>query len=132
VLLDLGSAILSAEMALELLNDDQRAHTLLSYAPLVEGAVAAAIESSLGRTLSEVRRAAEKTAQEAQLQQLKALSNIAEQAEQLASPTLDTTIQTASAQLVLNNPTGLHARPASLFVQTAARFQAQIQVIARR
>ena len=36
VLLDLGSAILSAEMALELLNDDQRTHTLLSYAPLVD------------------------------------------------------------------------------------------------
>ena len=132
VLLDLGSAILSAEMALELLNDDQHAHTLLSYAPLVEGAIAAAIESSLGHTLSEVKRTAEKTAQEAQLQLLKPLSNIAEQAEQTASPhTPDTATQTASAQLTLNNPTGLHARPASLFVQTAARFQAQIQVIAR-
>src|SRR5438046_1840482 len=132
VLLDLGSAILSAEMALELLNDDQHAHTLLSYAPLVEGAIAAAIESSLGHTLSEVKRTAEKTAQEAQLQLLKPLSNIAEQAEQTASPhTPDTATQTASAQLTLNNPTSLHARPASLFVQTAARFQAQIQVIAR-
>src|SRR5215472_15000395 len=87
VLLDLGSAILSAEMALELLNDDQRAHTLLSYAPLVEGAVAAAIESSLGHTLAEVKLAAEKTAQEAQLQQLKPLSNITEQVEGGVSPT---------------------------------------------
>src|SRR6266700_18971 len=41
VLLDLGSAILSAEMALELLNSEQ--HVMLSFAPLVEGAIAAAI-----------------------------------------------------------------------------------------
>ena len=134
VLLDLGSAILSAEMALELLNDDQRAHTLLTYAPLVEGAIAAAIESSLGRTLLEVRQAAEKTAQEAQLQRLKPLSDVAEHTEHIAPPIdvptpPDTEI--ARSQLVLNNPTGLHARPASLFVQTAARFHAQVQVIAR-
>ncbi|MBV9231567.1 MAG: PTS-dependent dihydroxyacetone kinase phosphotransferase subunit DhaM, partial [Chloroflexi bacterium] len=138
VLLDLGSAILSAEMALELLNDEQRVHTFLSYAPLVEGTIAAAIEASLGRTLAEVREAAEKTTQESQLRQLKPLSNIAEQTEQRApsadvpapQPSVPAT-QTIEAQLTLNNPTGLHARPASLFVQTAARFQAQIQVTAR-
>src|SRR5437588_11051523 len=50
VLLDLGSAILSAEMALELLNSE---HVMLSFAPLVEGAIAAAIEASLGHTLVE-------------------------------------------------------------------------------
>jgi phosphocarrier protein FPr len=134
VLLDLGSAVLSAEMAVEFLNDDQRARTHLSYAPLVEGAMAAAIEASLGRTLPEVRGAAEKTAQEAQLQQLKPLSNVVMQAEQVLSSTdvpLDIATQTVSAQLLLKNPTGLHARPASLFVQTAARFQAQIQAMAR-
>jgi len=138
VLLDLGSAILSTEMALELLNDEQRAHTLLSYAPLVEGAITAAIEASLGRTLSEVRQGAEKTAQVSQLRQLKPLSDSAEQANQVAAPAdmatpqpPDTATQTAEAQLTLHNPAGLHARPASLFVQAAARFQARIQLIAR-
>src|SRR5215469_6095679 len=43
VLLDLGSAILSTEMALELLDDAQRSRVRLSSAPLVEGAVAAAL-----------------------------------------------------------------------------------------
>ncbi|WP_328793735.1 HPr family phosphocarrier protein [Heliomicrobium undosum] len=33
-------------------------------------------------------------------------------------------------QLVLMNPTGLHARPASQFVQTAARFKSKVQIIA--
>ena len=74
VLLDLGSAILSTEMALEMLDDDQRTRVVLSSAPLVEGAIAAAIESSLGRTLSEVKLAAERTASIEQLHQLKPLS----------------------------------------------------------
>src|SRR5437870_7169186 len=54
VLLDLGSAILAAEMALEMLDIEHR--VLLSFAPLVEGAVAAAIEASLGHTLEQVKQ----------------------------------------------------------------------------
>src|SRR5579863_2647124 len=71
VLLDLGSAVLSAEMALELLDDDQRRRVHLSSAPLVEGAVAAALEASLGHTLREVQQTAEKTASAEQLKLLK-------------------------------------------------------------
>jgi len=55
VLLDLGSAILATEMALELLSSEQNNRIALSFAPLVEGAIAAAIESSLGRSLAEVK-----------------------------------------------------------------------------
>ncbi|WP_328793879.1 HPr family phosphocarrier protein [Heliomicrobium gestii] len=33
-------------------------------------------------------------------------------------------------QLVLTNPTGLHARPAAQFVQTAARFKSKVRIIA--
>src|SRR5437763_6313297 len=74
VLLDLGSAVLSAELALELLSDEQRERIRLSYAPLVEGAVAAALEASLGRTLAQVQQEAEKTANVNQLQSLKPLT----------------------------------------------------------
>src|SRR5947209_11179528 len=71
VLLDLGSALLSAEMALELLNNEQRNRVRLSFAPLVEGAITAALEGSLGHTLAQVQQAAEKTASREQLQMLK-------------------------------------------------------------
>ncbi len=135
ILLDLGSAVLSAEMALELLDDDQSGRIALTFAPLVEGAVAASIESSLGRSLAEVKAAAEKTAQREQLQMLKPLSSspedagatipLSEPAPQPASPDY------LEAQFVLSNPTGLHARPASLFVQTAHRFHANIQALGR-
>src|SRR6266571_3472864 len=43
VLVDLGSAVMSAEIAIEQLSDEQRARTVISDAPLVEGAVLAAI-----------------------------------------------------------------------------------------
>jgi dihydroxyacetone kinase phosphotransfer subunit len=59
ILVDLGSAILSAETALDLLPDEQRERCLISNAPLVEGAIVAALEASLGHSLEEVNRAAE-------------------------------------------------------------------------
>jgi len=130
VLLDLGSAILSAEMALEMLDDDQRVHVMLSYAPLVEGAVAAALEASLGHTLAEVKQAAEKTAHVEQLRLLKPLDQSEEDATTSSVSTpLETTVNSSETQLMLTNPAGLHARPAALFVQTAGRFQAHIQVL---
>ncbi len=128
VLLDLGSAILSTEMALEMLSDEQRARTRLSYAPIVEGAVASALEASLGRTLAEVAQVAEKTASAAQLLQLKPFSQ-AEEPEQLpASPSLLPSPNAHEITLRLTNPAGLHLRPASLVVQTAAAFSSQILV----
>ncbi|MTV49983.1 HPr family phosphocarrier protein [Heliobacillus mobilis] len=33
-------------------------------------------------------------------------------------------------QLVLTNPTGLHARPASQFVQTASKFKSKVKISA--
>jgi dihydroxyacetone kinase phosphotransfer subunit len=51
VLMDLGSAVLSAETALDFLDDDTRARVLLCEAPLVEGAVAAAAAARAGASL---------------------------------------------------------------------------------
>ena len=59
VLLDLGSAALSVELALEDLPAGVRARVLVSGAPLVEGAVVAAVQASLGATLADVAAAAD-------------------------------------------------------------------------
>jgi phosphocarrier protein FPr len=48
VLMDLGSAVMSAETALEFLDDDLRARVVLSPAPLVEGLVGAAVVAAGG------------------------------------------------------------------------------------
>lgn len=58
VLLDLGSAALSLELALEELSADERARVRVSEAPLVEGAVLAAVQASIGASLDEVAEAA--------------------------------------------------------------------------
>jgi dihydroxyacetone kinase phosphotransfer subunit len=58
VLLDLGSAWLSVEMALEELSEEERARVRVSEAPLVEGAVLAAVQASVGAPLSEGAAAA--------------------------------------------------------------------------
>lgn len=58
VLLDLGSAALAAEMAIERVTQNTQQRILVSPAPLVEGAVIAAVEASIGGSLAEVAAAA--------------------------------------------------------------------------
>ena len=124
VLMDLGSAIMSAEMALDFLPADKRASVRLIAAPLVEGAVAAAVQASLGGSLDEV--AAE------------AMGALAAKLDQLGQfqpqPPLKTKVThpLAGAQdiiVTIENRLGLHARPAAQFVQTAARFQSDIFMV---
>jgi dihydroxyacetone kinase phosphotransfer subunit len=59
VLVDLGGAETNSEMAVSLLDEARRERVVVCNAPLVEGAVIAATESSGSATLEEVRRAAE-------------------------------------------------------------------------
>src|SRR5439155_16030923 len=122
------------EMALELLDSEQQQRVLLTFAPLVEGAIAGAIEASLGHSLAEVKQAAERTANREQLQQLKPLSSLQEEASTAVTPLSPAPpTQPASpselleTQHTLTNPTGLHSRPANLVVQTARRFDARIE-----
>src|SRR5262245_61009456 len=58
VLVDLGSAVLSLELALDELEPDDRARVRISDAPLVEGAVVAAVQASVGADVDEVAEAA--------------------------------------------------------------------------
>jgi phosphocarrier protein FPr len=59
ILFDLGSALFSTQIAIEKLPPEQQAHVKVSAAHLVEGAIVAAVEASLGHSLEEVNAAAE-------------------------------------------------------------------------
>jgi len=59
VFVDLGSAALVAEMALEQLHSWQRVRIRIASAPLVEGSVVAAVQASIGSSIEEVVAAAE-------------------------------------------------------------------------
>ncbi|GAC1519837.1 MAG: dihydroxyacetone kinase phosphoryl donor subunit DhaM [Chloroflexota bacterium] len=57
VLMDLGSAVMSAQVAVEMLHDGGGA-VVLSNAPIVEGGVVAAVEASIGTSLDGIEVAA--------------------------------------------------------------------------
>jgi phosphoenolpyruvate---glycerone phosphotransferase subunit DhaM len=59
ILVDLGGAETNSEMAVEFMPEDRRSRIIVCNAPLVEGAVIAATESSGGSSLAEVRLTAE-------------------------------------------------------------------------
>lgn len=143
VLMDLGSAILSAEMAMDLLPDDLRSQVRLIAAPFVEGAIAAAVQASLGSDLNTVVQEAEQALQRksdqlapagpAQVPAGPAQVPAASPAQVPASPErppapTQPAERPAEVVLTLKNALGLHARPAARFVQAAAGFQATIQV----
>ena len=125
ILMDLGSALLSAEMALEFLEPQQQEHVHLSAAPLVEGVMAAAVQASIGGTPQQVIEEARG-----------ALAMKADQLGELppdaaAGPAVEELELSPEAQeltLVIPNRLGLHARPAALFVAKAGEFQADILV----
>jgi dihydroxyacetone kinase phosphotransfer subunit len=59
VLVDLGGAETNSEMAIEMLPEDRQSKIAICNAPIVEGAVMAATESSSGASLEAVRATAE-------------------------------------------------------------------------
>jgi multiphosphoryl transfer protein len=120
VLMDLGSAVMSAEMAAEMLGDAER--VVLVGAPLVEGAVAAAAAARTGAGLDEVVAEA-RGALQAKTAHLgedgAGAPPVAEAPGEDEGP---------EARLPVPNALGLHARPAARFVETAGRFDAQVSV----
>ncbi len=118
VLLDLGSAILSAEMALEFIDPDVAQRVELSSAAMIEGLVAAVVTASSGAGLSLVKAEAERGLQ-AKREHLGDASG---------PPSADSADQGSLArdaltrQVPIDIPHGLHARPAARFVACVNRF----------
>lgn len=120
VIMDLGSAVLSAELALELRGDTGDCPIVLSDGPIVEGLVAAVTLAAAGAPLAEV------AADASQAGQIKTkLLGIATPAS--AGPGV-ATAPVASIELTLHNEHGLHARPAARLVETVRRFDADVTV----
>ncbi len=59
ILFDLGGAGTNSEMAVEMLPPERQARVAICNAPVVEGAVVAAVEAAGGAPLAQVRAAAE-------------------------------------------------------------------------
>lgn len=98
VLYDLGSARMVAEMAIELADGAR-----LADAPLVEGAVSAAVAAEGGADVDAVVRAAE-----------------GDEPEAVAAP------EEAEVTVTLTNELGLHARPAATVARAMTTFDARV------
>ncbi|AUI61306.1 dihydroxyacetone kinase phosphoryl donor subunit DhaM [Amycolatopsis sp. BJA-103] len=109
LLYDLGSAQMTADLAVESLADPSAA--VVVDAPLVEGAIAAAVAAQGGADRQAVAGAAAAAGAPADL-------------------TFDSGAQDgeSSVELTLRNDVGLHARPAAVLVRSIAGLDAQVTV----
>ena len=120
VLMDLGSAVLSAELALELRTSDVPVR--LAPAPFVEGLLAAVVSAAAGASLDVV-------AGEASIA-------LAAKSSQLEDPSTEAApIESASTDrsgavtrtVVVRNPLGIHARPAALIAEASAGIDVRLR-----
>ncbi|WP_336284060.1 dihydroxyacetone kinase phosphoryl donor subunit DhaM [Citrobacter arsenatis] len=122
VMMDIGSALLSAETALELLDPNIAAKVRLCAAPLVEGTLAATVSAAAGADIERVIR--------------DAMNALDAKCEQLGLP-LPSAVTPTSAEfapdadarsvaIVVKNPNGIHVRPASRLVSTLSGFNADM------
>lgn len=121
VMMDMGSALLSAETALELLAPEIAAKVRLCAAPLVEGTLAATVSAASGADIDKVI--------------FDAMHALEAKREQLGLPSSDTEIsdtcpaydeEARSLAVVIKNRNGLHVRPASRLVYTLSTFNADM------
>lgn len=125
VLTDLGSAVMTAETVLEMLDDDVRERVVLADAPFLEGAVGGAVAAQQGGDLAAVVAAAEQAGRRfaAAAAGRGATSGAAVPgADAAAGQTVDAgdVGDVVTERVVLPNPLGLHARPAALLARAVA------------
>lgn len=126
VLMDLGSAVLSAQTALDLLEAEEvpdfQTKIRLCSAPIVEAAVAASVQANAGGDLESVLR-------EAMASLLPKETQVGDAEPAEAAPTQAAASGEAlSFETEIHNPHGLHARPAATLVQAASKFSADVQL----
>lgn len=123
VMMDLGSAILSAETAIELLDPELAEKVTLCSAPLVEGTLAAVVAASSGASLEKVIEEASNSLYPKKIQL----------GENFVQPKNDINalvkIQGKEASWVVRNPHGLHVRPAATLVEVLSTYHADYQLV---
>jgi multiphosphoryl transfer protein len=124
VLMDMGSAILSAETAKELVSFEMTDPLVLCSAPLVEGSIAAAVQIQIGSALTEVTVAAQQ--------------GLAPKQDQLGDTTPAQPARSDEVELIptegkelevtVRNEHGLHLRPAANLIKALGPFKATVQL----
>ena len=119
ILTDLGSAVMTAESALEFAENPET--MVLADAPLVEGLVAAAVAAQGGADMHAVRRAAESAGGPARHPDDAPLKVVGEGSATAKGPDF-----TGDFELV--NQAGMHARPAAKIAGGLSALDAEVKV----
>ncbi|OMH32399.1 dihydroxyacetone kinase phosphoryl donor subunit DhaM [Tersicoccus sp. Bi-70] len=134
VLTDLGSAVMTAESVLEFLDDDARALVRVPDAPLVEGAVAAAVAAQGGADLDRVAADAAAaggvgtSGDPGDGPDRPATASASDATASVSGPTGAAAQPTAEGTFTLTNKVGLHARPAAMLAQALGGLDADTRV----
>ena len=59
ILADIGSSIMSSELAIEMLEEEIKEKTIILDAPIVEGSIAVSVQASISNDMEEIKKAAE-------------------------------------------------------------------------
>ena len=127
VLMDLGSAVLSAELARDLLPPEIAARVLLCEAPIVEGLVAAAVQAAAGAPLEDVvaeARAGLSAKADHLGVDLGALVSAGTAADEDGGEVGDA----QTLRITVPNALGFHARPAARIVEALAGLDVEVTV----
>lgn len=119
IFVDMGSAVMSAELGVELY-ENQDADVRVLAAPFVEGIMAGLIKVAAGAPIDEVEA-------EAVAAMRPKVAHLGTPDEVAAAPESNRAAE-ARGEATLVNDTGLHARPAAMFVAKARAFDAQVLV----
>lgn len=123
VLTDLGSAVLTTDLVLEMVDAER---VRVPDAPLVEGSVAAAVAAQQGGDLAAVERAALEAGR--QYAPVAAPAGAAPAADPTPSGAPASRPTQVTAHVMLRNPLGLHARTAAVVARAAAETGVPITV----
>ena len=120
VLMDIGSAVMNAELATEMLPEEILKRVVLCEAPLVEGAIAAAAQAMVGANMEAVIKEARNGIQGKE-------SLLGSSGEEV---NLEKVIVTEGQKITLKVPNklGLHARPAVRLVEITNKFNNEVSV----
>jgi phosphoenolpyruvate-protein phosphotransferase/dihydroxyacetone kinase phosphotransfer subunit len=129
VFMDIGSAVLSAETALDFLPAAQRPNVHLSAAPLVEGVIAAAVRAMTGSPVADVLAEANGalTAKSAQLSLVEPPLAIDDApSPESGSASIIAAPDPATLIVQFQQSVGLHARPAARLVNIVGGYDAEV------
>lgn len=133
VLMDLGSSLMSTEASLEFLPEEIRKKVRITAAPLVEGAMAAAIQASIGASLDSIVRDAEGVL-DSKAKQLggKASAKVSEGEASsgiLEFSNVPVEKESIEFSIVIPNQLGLHARPSARIVGLLSAYDAEVWLL---